>query len=456
MKTINTLKLLMFVVLFAGCSEGITSTPMASISQTPEARPPLPILVTSTVTITAAIEPTPTVTATSLPIIAITIPLSTTVTPIVTATPIIPPDVVNNKCLEVADSLPPDAAVGGVIVLVDYRGQATYLMDMQTGTITPLPRQDNQKFGRFFVSPNRRWLASIITTDAEGPANSLVIFTADGLQYQSIPVPEGLVIAEWLNDEHLVMVSSKWDGETLQPLTLLNPFTEQLQELVQDYPDMDNFSQLIWGPYSGSTRTVYDPVLSRVLYPRFGTGIVLWDIQAQKALAEIWWKFPDTYGQNPKWSPDGEQATVVGDLGGEGSSIQYKDEFFSFDKDGEIKQLTHMSDYYNSVAIVREYDWSPDGRRIAFLMSNESNPFLNEQLAILDTLTGQVTNYSSVGNYSNYSTPVWSPDGTQVVIAALTSDLKQVQSVILVDIVNGYAAQIAKDVWPMGWLAITP
>jgi hypothetical protein len=355
--------------------------------------------------------------------------------------------------MDIAAEMPDDAGIGGILVMVDYRDQLAYLKNLHTGTQTLLPRTDNREFRGFDVSPNRKWLAYTQEKwlDAGILDRMLVIATADGHEQQNIPVPAGLMVDEWLNNDYIVLSPTQWDGETINPITLLNPFTGQQQVLSPDYPDMYNFGFLLWGNY-GSTRTIYDPTLECVLYPMFGTGdpssafdgIVLWDIGAKKVLAEL--PTMDGYGKDPQWSPNGEQVVIV-TMNGSGL-----DEFISISRDGNIRRLSSIADGYDSL-ILNHYSWSPDGDYIAFLMSNSSKrPFTDEQFAILDTQTGHVTNYCHLGDYSSFSTPVWSPDGKQVVIGSYVDDLEHVHSVILVDIGQGWAAQITESLTPVGWM----
>jgi len=85
---------------------------------------------------------------------------------------------------------------------------------------------------------------------------------------------------------------------------LLNPFSGVHKELTHDYPGIyTDYPQPVWGDFRYSV-TVYDPFLSRVVYPEY-RGIVLWDLEADKFIARFTTR--DYWGGIPKWSPDGQQ-----------------------------------------------------------------------------------------------------------------------------------------------------
>lgn len=120
-----------------------------------------------------------------------------------------------------------------------------------------------------------------------------------------------------------------------------------------------------------------------------------------------------SYDFAPSWSPDGERFTFSGD--GDNSN---RDIYVLDIGDSERKNLTD-DDFYNNYPA-----WSPDGSKIAFL-SNESDPddlYTALDLYIMDT---DGNNREKIANLvvaafrsgDKASTPSWSPDGSQIVIA---------------------------------------
>ena len=190
---------------------------------------------------------------------------------------------------------------------------------------------------------------------------------------------------------------------------------------------------------------MYDPKLTRAIYLRGNYFYALWDLQAKRLVA----RFDTSDYPIPRWSPDGEAVVIAG------NHITGAFELYLIDRNGKITQLTHLNAYYTG-EFFQNYSWSPDGSKIAIWLN--VYPFKSGQLAILDLESGQVTNYCVPGDetapmsaltYTAHA-PIWSPDGRQVVVQNLHADRSS--RVILVDIVQGWAAEIAKNMEPVGWL----
>jgi dipeptidyl aminopeptidase/acylaminoacyl peptidase len=120
-----------------------------------------------------------------------------------------------------------------------------------------------------------------------------------------------------------------------------------------------------------------------------------------------------------RWSPDGERiATVVRDPSPEGD-----DDAWVFDQHGRYSRL-HVVDVATGqrrpVAHgdlhIWEFDWSPDGREIAAIVSDE--PFewawYSSRLVRIDIDTGAVTEVYRPER--QIARPAWSPDGRRVAL----------------------------------------
>jgi Tol biopolymer transport system component len=113
--------------------------------------------------------------------------------------------------------------------------------------------------------------------------------------------------------------------------------------------------------------------------------------------------------------------------------------------------------------ITDNYSMSPDGKLLAFWILAQPSPFEEAQLAVLDIDTGAVTNYCIKGDpfldnaYGQESllAPIWSPDSTQLLVISRPQENPELRRVVMVDIVNKYAAQINQDMEPVGWM-VTP
>ena len=127
-------------------------------------------------------------------------------------------------------------------------------------------------------------------------------------------------------------------------------------------------------------------------------------------------------------------------------------ELYSITRDGETTHLTNLTSYYSSILEISRYAWSPDERYIAFwLRYGWIGNFANEELAVLDLGTLEVTNYCITSSFAA-TIPVWSPNGKQLAFGNLSEDGEHWQ-VVLVDIIQSFAAVIAiGEMDPVGWM----
>jgi hypothetical protein len=248
----------------------------------------------------------------------------------------------------------------------------------------------------------------------------------------------------------------------------LNPFSGERQILEPDFPRILNTHPTVldmlpfWEGWSG---VIYDPTLTRAIYPRFvGNNdemytYAVWDVSERRLIATLEEVFSSSssFGGNfpmPKWFPDGSRFVFQGF---DPTEDPVKTELYEVSRDGQVKQLTHLS----SVAYVWEssYSWSPDGGHIAmFLGPPLGAAFEKARVAVLDTATLNITDYCISITFSGEGyggggpiwSPIWSPDGHQFVITDWYE--KDHRRVILVDIEKNSAVQIANDMEPVGWM----
>jgi Tol biopolymer transport system component len=224
----------------------------------------------------------------------------------------------------------------------------------------------------------------------------------------------------------------------------MNPFTGEQQTLTPDFPDLRTPPEWLpnWGDWNG---LVYDPSLAHAVYPSAG-GLTLRDLASGQTIS-----FPDFDWTEafPQWSPDGTRFAFANNIFGERMSS----EIFAIGLDGQVRQLSNLSSYYARGYIYPALDWSPDGSHISFWLRAQDLGF---SLAVLDTATGEVINYclSGPSTIDNAILPLWSPDGTQIVVENYVS--LDTSRVVLVDIVRGVAAQIGENLKPLGWMVENP
>jgi len=347
----------------------------------------------------------------------------------------------------------------------------TFHLDMQSGQMTEITLTSENQVGHI-ISPNRKLVAyEHVTHDSAGAVvkNDLVVANAKGQPLSVMPWEEGWIeTPAWLDNERLVINPSGLNpeegaGDKPATLLVLNPFSGERQILKPDFPRILNtrstrFAILpFWEGWSG---VIYDPTLTRAIYPRFiGDNeemytYAIWDPSKRMLIAtleDVFARFSmGTDFPIPKWSPDGSHFVFQGFIATQDPPI--KMELYEVSRDGQTRQLTQLS----SVAYVWEssYSWSPDGQHIAMFLGP---PFLaayeKARVAVLDVATLNITDYCVNIAFSGDEYPIWSPDGHQFVITDWRE--KDHRRVILVDIEKNIATQIAEDMEPVGWM-VTP
>ena len=210
--------------------------------------------------------------------------------------------------------------------------------------------------------------------------------------------------------------------------------------------------------------------LTRVLFfdTNDGGRIIFWDIKSNKMLASLPYivstdpaksDYPPALPFFDGWSPDGKQFVTtsplrISDTTGEPDV----EELFRFDYDGQMTQLTHLSDVYHFVHIT-EPSWAPDGESIAFWLevsgsADESIDKLPPQLVVLNSNTGEITDLCLSFGTPFYSAaasaPIWSPDGKYLIVETRMSNGKP--RINLVNMEENSLLVLQDGFFPVGWV----
>ena len=414
---------------------------------------------TETATLSPA-SPTAVVTSTST-----ATPLPPSPAPTESPTPTSTPDTrLRQQCLEIAAALPADVTVEGLVVMSgEIWLNPSYLLEVMSGRQIILPEKTDDVIRSMHVSPDRQRLAHV--QDSFHPISSLLVITGiDGQPLLTILWEDSWrQVAGWFDNERLWISRKRGESEN-DALILLNPFTGKQEALPADFPD--NTGWIHPGPrwrWFNASATIYDPTLSRVLYPSGFAKLILWDVQANTEIAVV--TRTSSVNVPPKWSPDGQRFLISGPSALNTSqpltaADADRQELFSVSREGEVRRLTYLTDIYDEVRF-GDYAWSPDGRYVALSLVADPNAypdlypttgFIYGRLAVLDIVTGEVTDYC-VPNRT-LAPPVWSPDGRQVVFEH--NGAGRENDVYLIDLSQNFAMKIAEDVSPVGWMTAAP
>lgn len=323
------------------------------------------------------------------------------------------------------------------------------------------------------VSPNKKYVAYTYDTwdshfiqimDSDG---KIVADFADFTAYSN-----GVFEAyfNWQSTRQIRIIEEN-GGFNIYPY-LFNPFTQERTSLETDWngyyqPDIPDPSKVAdWKFDSKATslgyvygaNILYDPTLTRVLYPQDDGVVSLVDTQSETELARA--NLTD-WGRLPSWSPDGEYLAIVNHKGN-------SDEFYLINRNGsEFERISDFSNEFDFTSIL-DYTWSPDSSQIAFWLELDQNDVEDgpqSELAILDILTRQATRLCIQGISNNayepwamnHPEPIWSPDGEYIIITQWDDPAApQNYSVLVIDSLTGAMEKISDNTAPIGWMVNEP
>ncbi len=389
----------------------------------------------------------------------------------VTPTPNIPPSAkLSIQCLDMLSELPSSASARGLVVMAKRDFSGAYLLDVGTGLTHTLPGGQFGIYELGSVSPDRTKLAYLresIENNGSMIKVSLVITNINNHLEVIWPWPYTEQFRGfWLNNQDLLigLAQPPSDTERQRPreYIVFDTITGAVKKLSSDYPDIMSIPPLPnWETNMG--QTAYAPNLNYVIYAS-SHDYVLWNLTTEQVVAKLPSQNVSEYA--PEWTSDSSQVVIAADVNNDRDRAY---ELFRIMPDGSIEQLTDLASYYlksrpNAMAI-RRYRWSPDNHLVAFWLTTWPGTGRRsyDELHILDATTLQVTNYCVKGNeapgdigYSIFggttgvAPPIWSTDGTQVVVENRYEDNRS--RAILVDLVRGFAAVIADNAMPVGWM----
>ena len=320
------------------------------------------------------------------------------------------------------------AATTGTAV-IEPLNSPRYLLNLRTMERWDLPLRSSNALvlEGMQVSPDGHYLAYVEPIrDQAGDitGRQLWVVTSDGNVHARIGIASVWEWWRWLDNQHLEVYESNAVPGTV---VILDPITQHSRQIAPNFPNV----------YRGVVQTDwivrYSPDLERVVYLNNSLQIVVWDSTLRKSLLEL--TGSDTAVYPPEWSPSGTQiaAVVSGTL-------------YLTDRSGQSKMLTTVQE----VGDVREVNWSPDERYVAFWAGNPTTT--KERLFLYDVSHGRTLDYCIETESFNTNPPVWSSDSQMFVIHVANSQVTPTRQLLLVDVSDQRAVLIPEDTHPVAWM----
>jgi hypothetical protein len=406
---------------------------------------------------------------------------SFTQTPTLTPTPFLQTDedTLSNDCQVTIEQTLPDIKDAGKIILSGYVGysgesfsDSSYLFDMNTGKLTPLPQEPGKYIYSisYIVSPDRSHLAYVQENDNYIDMNLprdpyLYIISSNGVEEKEYKINISSAF-EWLDENRIILEQSVPGSNSFSspsvsniesvPLSfswfLLNLATGEIEELRSNFPDQDFIGVMVHFPAS---RAIYNSLLDRVVYPTSLPNAVirLYDVTTGRVINDV----PTTdFGKLYTWSVDGKSIAFATTIGKNGRNV---DEILVMDKNGVLSQLVTLPSELEYDSEITGLSWSPDSDQIAYWVNDytEQMPLSKSHLSIARVITKEsrrFCDFTIPGEryFSNWEGPIWSPDGKYLLVTLTNYANEQNTIVVIIDVVTGKMYRIGNDFRAVGWL----
>jgi hypothetical protein len=361
---------------------------------------------------------------------------------------------IEKRCTTLGGELPGDAALPGMLALVNIHEYTSLALDLEGGkyTASPIPYQYAHNYNqKVFTSPDGQWAAYLaIEIDETGYREKSrilhVVDTAGRQVNMTAWQVDWQYLIGWIDDEHLAIATPNTPKGAI---TVLNPFTKEIQRVKENQK-----SYLETETYRLPASASFNAASSLAVYPasdcQGSCSKTAWSL-SELARNNAPWYQDNPFGALPKWSPDGHKLAIFSDFSKAGQSVAQAS-LLTADANGNVipvtGQLAAPADLRNSFA------WSPDSDKIvAWLGINASAGKTGAELALIDVLnqhTSTLCLHSDLPK-GGYQAPVWSPDGKYFAVAVY-DQVKGTTQTVIVDAVQLKAYPLEADLIPLGWM----
>ena len=363
-----------------------------------------------------------------------------------TPNPLAPKDdaFVTTSCAVIYPSLPDTLKLSGFAVLDDYKATShLFLKNLENGRETELATP-NDTVADIRVSPDHKSVAYELGNPKTNEW-SLIIADAQGQRKAQAVWKNGFfVLGNWVNSDQVLI-------QSFPPFVVYNPMSKEEKNF--EFKDFPGYLE-----DARSNRTIeFDRSLERAVYKNSNDKVSLYDMSNKKMLAEV-----DNHPAPTiiaAWAPDGSQVAVVGTIMPTTQASDNSDDLFGMMRDGQVKQLTHLTDHYGKLVNIYKtgLSWSPDGRFVAFWGIYIQNQYKQWELMVVDTTTQKTTNYCIANTYDSglnavhqLPVPAWSADGKQLLVENRYDATSN--RVLVLDLASKNAYQIEENKYPAGWI----
>lgn len=346
--------------------------------------------------------------------------------------PAFPVTAITSRCLHTTGVLDPADLQSTVLVAGDFTDSWTHapLFRLSATDSYPIPLELPEFAGSSDQSPQASALA--YRHDPGVGRYQIIVANPRGEVINTYTLEKPFEGFTWLDEKTLALYHVQ---DSPVDVTLWEPSTNSTSSVALELPGL-------WAPdfWYGRWLISMSPDLSRVAFARgqdpatIPERTILWDVE--QAESKWGWESWTSAVIEPAWHVSGDELAFAATVD------EHHLEVFSVSESGRATKLVDAYHPNFRFTAIHALSWSPNGRYIAFVPTN------NEPVLLLDIAQGVLINTCIRGDDS-FAPLLWSPDGDKLIIP------KEDSSGTVVDLEHSSAMPVfANDnLRPIAWLA---